>query len=103
MAVDVRLRFYTHLRDVVGQKTIHRTYADGATVRDVLEELVEEYPDLAEYVFDEDGEIRTTLVVRKDNANAHGDDAVADGDDIGLTTQVVGGSSDRLPSARPGE
>ncbi|MDG5775298.1 ubiquitin-like small modifier protein 1 [Haloarculaceae archaeon H-GB2-1] len=91
MSLTVELRFYAHLRDIVGQKTIERSFAGETTVRDVLDELVEEFPELADHVFDEDEALRTTLVVRKDRSNVSGDESVTDGDSLALTTQIVGG------------
>lgn len=90
MAVEIELRFYAHLRDVVGTKTVHREVPDGSTVGDVLDVIVAAYPELEARLF-EDGDLRTTAVVRKDRSNVTLDEPVADGDAISLTTQIVGG------------
>ncbi|MFB6184485.1 MAG: ubiquitin-like small modifier protein 1 [Haloarculaceae archaeon] len=92
MTVEVALRLYAHPRDVVGTKTLTRTVSDGATVGDVLEDLFVEFPSLEEHLLDDDGTLAATAVVRKNRTNVSLEDAVADGDELSLTTQVVGGA-----------
>jgi molybdopterin converting factor small subunit len=88
--IEVEIRFYAHLRDVVGTKTLVRAVPEDATVGDVIDGLVADYPDLESHLF-EDGSFRTTAVVRKDRTNVSLDAPVDDGDVVSLTTQIVGG------------
>jgi len=90
MSAAVELRFYAHLRDVVGTKTITKRVPEDATVGDVLDAVVADYPGLESHLFD-DGALRTTAVVRKNRTNVSRDAPVIDGDVISLTTQIVGG------------
>jgi molybdopterin synthase sulfur carrier subunit len=53
----VQVRFFATLRAIVGAKTVDVELSDGASVLDLARVLAERYPALAEYFFDEDGEI----------------------------------------------
>lgn len=109
--MDIEVRFYAHLRDAVGRKTVTREYEGPVTVGDVLADLASEYPDLSGAVFDDDGEIRRTLVVRKNRTTVtEPGAAVEDGDTLAVTPQVVGGggspprprnAQDPRPARRP--
>jgi len=71
--MGIEVRFYAHLRDAVGQKTVSREYEGPVTVGDVLADLAAEFPDLSGAVFADDGE------------------TLEDGDTLAITPQVVGG------------
>ncbi len=66
----MQVRFYATLRAIVGAKTIEVALEPGATVRDLAERLVETYPDLDEYVFDEQRAIARTVHFMVDGRNA---------------------------------
>lgn len=44
--MKVRVQFYAQLRDLVGMRELELELADGATVRDLLEQLYAERPAL---------------------------------------------------------
>jgi molybdopterin synthase sulfur carrier subunit len=77
----------------VGQKTIHREYADGATVGEVLDALSEEFPGLE--LFEEDGTPRDFVTIMKEGKDVTHldgmDTALEDGDTISAFPPVAGG------------
>jgi MoaD family protein len=44
--MKVRVQFYAQLRDLVGMRQLDVDVADGATVRDLLEEVYAQQPEL---------------------------------------------------------
>jgi len=91
MGVTVELRFYAHLRDAVGAKRLRREYPAGTTVGEVLEAVVEEFPALEPHVFDDDGTVSDTFVVRLGGEPADLGRTVEPGDSLAVMAQVVGG------------
>ena len=55
--MDLEVRFFATLRAIVGAKTEVVSLPDAATVHDLARALAERHPDLADYLFAEDGEI----------------------------------------------
>ena len=53
----MKINFYATLRPIVGQKTVELPIENGATVQDVLETIVEKYPDLRAELMDENGQL----------------------------------------------
>ncbi|HID51849.1 MAG TPA: MoaD/ThiS family protein [Anaerolineae bacterium] len=53
----MKVNFYATLRPIVGQKTVELPIEDGATVQDVLETIVEKYPDMRKELMDENGQL----------------------------------------------
>lgn len=53
----MKVNFYATLRPIVGQKTVELPIEDGATVQDVLEIIVEKYPDMRPELMDENGQL----------------------------------------------
>jgi molybdopterin synthase sulfur carrier subunit len=94
--VQLELKFFATFRAIVGQKTAERTVDDGATVRDVLADLEGEFPDMADRLLDEDGDIRPQLSVLKNGREvSHMDGAATaleDGDTLSIFPPVAGGS-----------
>ena len=50
----MKINFYATLRDIVGQKTVLVNLPPGATVQQLLEAVVDEYPALRPELLDED-------------------------------------------------
>lgn len=92
MEVDIRL--FATVREAVGERTLTRTYEDAVTVRDVLRDLEETFPD-AEGTLLDDGEIRRSLTVLRNGRNvahyAGADTELEAGDTLSLTPPVSGG------------
>ena len=98
--MELELRFFATFRVAVGQKTIEREFADGATVGDVLTALEAEFEGLSGELI-EDGEIRDQLSVLKNGREVlhmEGIDTVMeDGDRLSVFPPVAGGTSTDTP------
>lgn len=92
--MDIELRMFATFREAVGQKTIHREYPEGATVKEVLEGLQAEFEDL-EGRFFENGDIRPQVNVLKNGREVLHLEGLAttleDGDTISIFPPVAGG------------
>ena len=90
--MEIELRFFATFREAVGQKTIHREYADGATAGDVLREVQADFPDME--LFD-DGELRDYVTDIKHGLPIQHIDgletSLADGDTLSVFPPVAGG------------
>lgn len=53
----MEVHFYATLRSIVGQKTVEIDLPAGATVREMIAEVVSRYPDLRRQLLDENGEL----------------------------------------------
>jgi len=49
------VHFYATLRQVIGQKSVELDMPDGATVRDLVQEMLTRFPALKRELFDEEG------------------------------------------------
>lgn len=91
--MELEVRFFAHLRDAVGERTIDYEAGDGATVGDVLRELSDRYPDLD--VLDDSGSLEPHVNVLRNGRNVvHGDGLdtpLEDGDEVGVFPPVEGG------------
>ena len=91
--MHVEVRFFAHLRDAVGERTLDYGTDDDATVGDVVRDLSTRYPDLD--VLDESGELRPHVNVLRNGRNVGYDEGLetplADGDELGVFPPVEGG------------
>ena len=92
--MQIELRFFANFREAVGQKVLEREYeADRKPVGEVLNDLVEEYPDLD--FFEETGELRDFLNIMKNGRDVNLLDGLEtdleDGDKLSLFPPVAGG------------
>ena len=94
MAVTCSL--FGPLRDRVGEKDVDVSIDSPATVRTVLDRLVDEHPVLEEAIFDEEGALQS-INVTVDGENiqhAEGlDTEVEDGATVRLAPPISGGGS----------
>lgn len=51
----MRVSFYATLREIVGTKTVEFDLADATSVRELVAEMVERFPDLRPALLDESG------------------------------------------------
>jgi molybdopterin synthase sulfur carrier subunit len=65
----MRVHFYATLRAVVGRKTVDVDLPSGARAIDLCRAIAERWPDLAERVIDERGEISRQVHVLVDGRN----------------------------------
>lgn len=94
MDMDIELRSFATYREAIGQKTIERSYDEGATVGDVLADLETEFDGLEGQLL-ENGDIRPQLSILKngrDVTHAQGSDTpLESGDTVSLFPPVAGG------------
>ena len=79
----VTIRLFARLRDIAGSGEFTRHPPDGATVGTVWNELVHDFPALAEY----GASISTAVNAEYSNMHA----AVGDGDEVAFLPPVSGG------------
>lgn len=89
--MDVTFVAYGRPREIVGEKEHGRTVPDGATVGDVLDDLVDENPGLEEHLYGGDDDLRLVVSVTVDGTNVDRLD--------GLSTELEGG--ERLRVTQP--
>jgi molybdopterin synthase sulfur carrier subunit len=65
----VRVSFYATLRPLVGGKAVEVPLPQGATVRDLVRELVRRWPALADYMLRDDGTLSRRVNVFVDGRN----------------------------------
>ena len=53
----MQVNFFATLRQIVGQKTVDIPIDDGATVRQLVKEIVRSYPELEQEMLDEHGDL----------------------------------------------
>ena len=52
----MKINFYATLRDIVGRKTVEVPIDHSVTIRQLMEQLVTQFPDLREKLIDSNGE-----------------------------------------------
>jgi molybdopterin synthase sulfur carrier subunit len=91
----MKVNFYATLRDIVGSKTVDVPVDHSITIRQLVEQLVVEYPGLGEKLIDPEGEIYGyvhILVNGRDHVYLPGAmDAVLKGTDTVSIFPAVGG------------
>lgn len=94
--MHIEARFFATFREAVGQKILDLEYdGDTVTAREVLEDLVDRYPDLE--FFDEEGELREYLNIMRNGRDVTLLDGlettIEDGDRLSLFPPVAGGAT----------
>jgi molybdopterin synthase sulfur carrier subunit len=92
--MNVELRCFGPVREAVGTKTAERELAEGATVGDLLSDLIDEAPELEGTLLDAD-EVSDSINVTVEGRNVRQLDGAAtrlsDGDVVRIAPPVVGG------------
>ena len=65
----MRVSFFASLREIVEGRDIDVSLPEGATVRDLAEELVRRWPELREHLFTEDGALSRRAAIYVDGRN----------------------------------
>ncbi len=91
----MRVRVYATLRPIVGGRTVELPLAPGATIRDLVDDMVGRWPELAALML-EDGELSRRVHVFVDGRSsrhlAEGADTVLrDDQEIDVAPAVAGG------------
>jgi sulfur-carrier protein len=81
--VRVTVRLFARLRDIAGAAELRRDVGPGATIGTVWHQLVQDFPELAQY------EKSISTAVNADYARM--DEMVADGDEVAFLPPVSGG------------
>lgn len=81
--VSIRLKFFASAREIVGKKDLVIDIKRGSKAKDVLDRLMERYPDLKQL------EDQLILAVNKQTGRA--DKMIEDGDEIAVLPPVSGG------------
>ncbi len=59
----MKVNFYATLRAIVGQKTVEIDLNHGATIEDLIQEIVRQYPALREQLIDAEGNLQEHIHV----------------------------------------
>ena len=93
--MNVKVRFYGMAYDEVGTRELALELADGSTVDDLLSIIVQQYPDLTNLVYDEEGVFREYLEVAVNKTDIIGleglETALNDGDTVLIMPPIGGG------------
>jgi MoaD family protein len=65
----MRVSFFATLREIVGERDIDVSLAEGVTVRDLAEDLAQRWPELREYLFTEEGALSRRAAIYVDGRN----------------------------------
>lgn len=102
--MNVELRCFGPVREAVGAKTAERELPGGATVADLLSELVADAPELDGQLLDGTGEVSESINVTVDGDNVRQLDGAAttlsDGDVVRIAPPVVGGGREEREGER---
>jgi sulfur-carrier protein len=66
----MQINFYATLRQVVGAKTVEVSLPEGATIRELIAELIRCYPALQQELLDEQGELYQHVHIFVDGRDA---------------------------------
>jgi molybdopterin synthase sulfur carrier subunit len=84
----VRVRLFADIREKAGESEVE---AEGETVGEVIENLVERYPSLEGRLFS-DGELRSHLNLTADGEPVEPEDSTEDVEEIAVFPPVSGGA-----------
>jgi molybdopterin synthase catalytic subunit len=86
--MDVDVRFFAIIREIVGRAAERRQLAEGATAGDLFDELAHEYPRLER--------MRPVTMLMVNKAYVTHDHVLRDGDELALIPPVSGGGQPRF-------
>ena len=88
-------KLFADLAEIAGGKEVAVDADPGDTVGAALAALLDEHPDLADRVYDEDGDLRESINVLRNGTNVRAeaglDTQLDDGDELALFPPVSGG------------
>ena len=90
--MKVRVRFYGMVHDEVGQREIEYELPDGSSVKDLVNEILVDYPVLNEMFYDENGGFRDYLEIAVNQVSVIGlCNALNDDDYVQIMPPIGGG------------
>ena len=92
----MEVKFYATLRDKVGRKSVELNLPEGATIQQLIAEIIQCYPALQEDFVDGQGQLRSYVQVLVNGRNTRFlegglDTRLAEGDRVSLFPPVGGG------------
>jgi len=81
--IEILVKFFAMVRQTVGKKDMTMNIEKGTKVEDIVEELIQEYPDLED--------IREILVVSVNKGRVDDDYLLKEGDEVAIMPPVAGG------------
>ena len=84
MVMNVRVRFFASIRQKLRRDEVDCSVPTGATVRDLLDRLCQDFPPLVD--------MRRSVSTAVNREYADADHVLAEGDEIALIPPVSGGS-----------
>lgn len=84
-------RLFADLREVTGEDRVAVDVAEGATVGEALDALLDGRPALRERVLDDEGNLADHVNLLKNGAEVDPDETVTEGDELALFPPVTGG------------
>ncbi len=81
--IEILVKFFAMVRQTVGKKDMTMKIEKGTKVEDIVEELIQEYPELED--------IRDILVVSVNKGRVDDDYLLKEGDEVAIMPPVAGG------------
>ncbi|MEF8875046.1 MAG: molybdopterin converting factor subunit 1 [Candidatus Thermoplasmatota archaeon] len=81
--IEILVKFFAMVRQTVGKKDMTMEIKKGTKVEELVDELIEDYPDLEE--------IRDILIVSVNKSRADDDRILEEGDEVAIMPPVTGG------------
>jgi MoaE-MoaD fusion protein len=86
--IDVDIRYFAMIREIVGAAAERREFVDGATAGDLFDALIQDYPRLER--------LRPVTMVMVNQAYVDNDHPLRSGDEVALIPPVSGGAPKRF-------
>jgi molybdopterin synthase sulfur carrier subunit len=93
--LKITVRFYGVAYENTGSREYHLELGEGASIRALLKEIVDEYPKLSSLVYDEAGALRDYFAISVNNVDIQGldgwDTLLSKGDVVFVMPPIGGG------------
>jgi len=83
IGLKIKLKFFALYKDIIGSREMEKTIRSGYKVRDLLQDLFKEFPDLKKY--------RSEVNISVNRNYSSEDMRLKDGDEIAIFPPVSGG------------
>ncbi len=83
LMISIRLKFFAYARELVGRKEITFEIESDATVKNLMEQILMEYPSLRE--------IHDHIIIAVNKNTCKSDRRLKDGDEVAILPPVSGG------------
>ena len=90
----IYIRAFANFREILG-KDLKVEVKDGATIKDLLDELISSRPGIKSAIFEESGRVREYVILMKNRKNIESlkslDTQLSEGDEVAILPPVAGG------------